>query len=146
MNPSLRLLLTTPQRVLVDCVEVVALRGEDASGSFGLRPGHIDYLTALVPTVLRWRLADGTTRFCAVGGGVLSLTDGLVRVACREAVAGEHLADLEARVRQMRENQEARARQTRIEHLRLHTRAVRQLVRYLRAGEETPFRSDGEAP
>lgn len=146
MSRPLRLLLTTPQRVLVDRVEVLALRAEDASGAFGIHPGHIDCLTVLVPTVLRWRLADGSQHFCAVGGGVLSLTDGLLRIACREAVAGERLADLEHQVQQVRESQQERARQARVEHLRLHTRAVRQLVRYLRAGEDTPFGRDGETP
>ncbi|MDV7214011.1 F0F1 ATP synthase subunit epsilon, partial [Azotobacter beijerinckii] len=59
-------------------------------------------------------------------------------------IVGEHLEELEARVRQTREAQHDSARQARVEHLRLHTRAVRQLVRYLRAEGETLFHPEGE--
>ena len=121
---------------------VLALRGEDASGSFGILPGHQDYLTVLAPTVLRWRLPGGGQRFAAVGGGVLTLAGGLLHIACREALLGERLAVLEAEVHQWREGQRDQARRMRVEHLRLHTRAVRQLVQYLRVGDDTPFGED----
>lgn len=144
MAEPLHLLIATPQRILVDLADVVALRGEDASGSFGLLPGHVDYLTVLRPSVLRWRRAGGELGFCAVRGGVLSLAGGELRVACREGILGSRLDELEARVREAREAQHDSARQARVEHLRLHTRAVRQLVRYLRAEGETPFNPEGE--
>lgn len=144
MSTPLHLLIATPQRILVDCADVVALRGEDGSGCFGLLPGHVDYLTVLQPSVLRWRRAGGELGFCAVRGGVLSLAGGELRVACREGIVGERLAELEARVSEAREAQRDSARQARVEHLRLHTRAVRQLVRYLRAEGETPFNPEGE--
>lgn len=144
MSAPLHLLIATPQRILVDCADVVALRGEDGSGCFGLLPGHVDYLTVLQPSVLRWRRAGGELGFCAVRGGVLSLAGGELRVACREGIVGERLAELEARVSEAREAQRDSARQARVEHLRLHTRAVRQLVRYLRAEGETPFNPEGE--
>ncbi|WPP44496.1 F0F1 ATP synthase subunit epsilon [Pseudomonas sp. AN-1] len=144
MAEPLHLLIATPQRILVDLADVVALRGEDASGSFGLLPGHVDYLTVLRSSVLRWRRAGGELGFCAVRGGVLSLAGGELRVACREGILGSRLDELEARVREAREAQHDSARQARVEHLRLHTRAVRQLVRYLRAEGETPFNPEGE--
>lgn len=145
MSAPLHLLIATPQRILVDCADVVALRGEDASGCFGLLPGHVDYLTVLQPSVLRWRRAGGELGFCAVRGGVLSLAGGELRVACREGIVGERLDELEARVREAREAQRDSARQARVEHLRLHTRAVRQLVRYLREEGETPLTAEGDA-
>jgi F-type H+-transporting ATPase subunit epsilon len=144
MAEPLHLLIATPQRILVDLADVVALRGEDASGAFGLLPGHVDYLTVLQPSVLRWRRAGGELGFCAVRGGVLSLAGGELRVACREGILGSRLDELEARVREAREAQQDSARQARVEHLRLHTRAVRQLVRYLRAEGETPFSPEGD--
>lgn len=146
MTEPLRLLITTPQLILVELSDVVALRGEDASGAFGLLPGHVDYLTVLQPSVLRWRRAGGELGFCAVRGGVLSLTAGQLRVACREGILGTRLDELEARVRESREAQEERLRQARVEHLRLHTQAVRQLVRYLRTEGETPFSPEGDLP
>lgn len=144
MSAPLHLLIATSQQILVDCADVVSLRGEDASGGFGLLPGHVDYLTVLEPTVLRWRRASGERGYCAVRGGVLSLSGGELRIACREGIVGERLDELAARVQEAREAQRDSARRARVEHLRLHTRAVRQLVRYLRAEGETPFNPEGE--
>ena len=146
MSAPLHLLIATPQQVLVDCADVLALRAEDASGCFGLLPGHEDFLTALVPSVLRWRRAGGEQGFCAVRGGVLSLRGGELRIACREGVLGERLETLEAGVHDARAAQLDSTRQARVEHLRLHTRAVRQLVRYLREEGESPLPLDGERP
>lgn len=145
MSAPLHLLIATPQQILVDCADMVSLRGEDASGGFGLLLGHVDYLTVLQPTVLRWRRASGEQGYCAVRGGVLSLSGGELRVACREGIVGERLDELEARVHEAREAQLDSARRARVEHLRLHTRAVRQLVRYLRAEGEMPFNPEGES-
>jgi len=144
VSAPLHLLIATPQQILVDCADVVSLRGEDASGGFGLLLGHVDYLTVLEPTVLRWRRASGERGYCAVRGGVLSLSGGELRIACREGIVGERLDELAARVQEAREAQRDSARRARVEHLRLHTRAVRQLVRYLRAEGETPFNPEGE--
>ena len=91
------------------------------SGSFGILPGHADLLTALVPSVVRWRTADGSTHFCAVRGGVFTVSAGHnVAVACREGVLGDSLEDLEAKVRAVRAQQMEADRKARVEQVRLH--------------------------
>jgi F-type H+-transporting ATPase subunit epsilon len=133
MNGTLHLTVTTPAQVLAESDNVVAVRVEDPSGSFGVLPGHADLLTVLVPSVVRWRTADGAARFCAVRGGVFTVSAGRnVAVACREGVVGDSLDDLEAKVRAVRARQREADRKARVEQTRLHTLAVRQLVRYLR--------------
>ena len=133
MNSTLHLTVTTPARVLVDSDDVVAVRSEDQSGSFGIWPGHADLLTVLVPSVVRWRTADGAARFCAVRGGVFSVSSGRnVAVACREGVVSDSLEDLEAKVRAVRAQQLEADRKARAARMRVHAYAVRQLVRYLR--------------
>jgi len=42
MSAGLHLLISTPVAVLVDADDVVAVRAEDESGSFGIRPGHAE--------------------------------------------------------------------------------------------------------
>jgi F-type H+-transporting ATPase subunit epsilon len=44
------------------------LRAEDASGSFGILPGHAPFLTALAISIVSWR-KDDTKGFapCAAG-------------------------------------------------------------------------------
>jgi F-type H+-transporting ATPase subunit epsilon len=138
MSGTLHLTVTTPGQILVDSGEVAAVRAEDESGSFGILPGHADLLTALVPSVVRWRTTDGTAHFCAVHGGVFTVSAGHnVAVACREGVLGDSLEDLEAKVRAVRAQQTEADRKARVEQVRLHALAVRQLLRYLRPSPAT---------
>jgi len=133
MSGTLHLTVTTPAQILVESDDVAAVRAEDQSGSFGILPGHADLLTVLVPSVLRWRTSDGAARFCAVRGGVFAVSFGRnVAVACREGVVGDSLEDLEAKVRTVRAQQLEADRKARVEQVRLHALAVRQLLRYLR--------------
>ncbi len=133
MSAALHLSVTTPSQILVESDDVVAVRAEDQSGSFGILPGHADLLTVLVPSVLRWRTADGAARYCAVRGGVFTVAAGRdIAVACREGVVGDSLEDLEAKVRTVRAQELEADRKARVEQVRLHALAVRQLLRYLR--------------
>jgi F-type H+-transporting ATPase subunit epsilon len=133
MSGTLHLTVTTPAQILVESGDIVAVRAEDQSGSFGILPGHADLLTVLVPSVLRWRTADGAARFCAVRGGVFTVSSGRdVAVACREGVVGDSLEELRAKVRAVRAQELEVDRKARVEQIRLHALAVRQLVRYLR--------------
>jgi len=133
MTAALHLTVTTPSQILVESDDVVAVRAEDQSGSFGILPGHADLLTVLVPSVLRWRTADGAARYCAVRGGVFTVAAGRdIAVACREGVVGDSLEDLEAKVRTVRVQELEADRKARVEQVRLHALAVRQLLRYLR--------------
>jgi F-type H+-transporting ATPase subunit epsilon len=128
-----RLLITTPTAVVIDDSDVVAMRAEDESGSFGILNGHANFLTALTVSVVSWRHADDRQRFCAVRRGVLSVTNGSeVAVATREAIAGDDLDHLEQVVlEQFRDTLEAE-RIARTKSLQLQMKAVRQIVRYLR--------------
>ena len=146
MNGALHLTVTTPGQILVDSGDVAAVRAEDQSGSFGILPGHADLLTVLVASVLRWRTADGATRFCAVHGGVFTVSAGRnVAVACREGVVGDSLENLEAKVRTVRAEQLEADRKARVEQVRLHALAVRQLLRYLRPNPAPVAPMDPEA-
>jgi F-type H+-transporting ATPase subunit epsilon len=133
MSGTLHLTVTTPGQILVDSSNVATVRAEDESGSFGILPGHTDLLTALVPSVVRWQTGDGAAHFCAVRGGVFTVSEGRnVSIACREGVLGTTLEDLEAKVRTVRVQQIEADRKARVEQVRLHALAVRQLLRYLR--------------
>jgi F-type H+-transporting ATPase subunit epsilon len=129
----MRLLITTPVAVVVDDAGAVAVRAADESGSFGILPGHADFLTALTVSVVSWRRAEGSRRFCAVRRGVLSVSNGtLVAIATREALVGDDLEHLEQVVlANFRNNVEAE-RTARTASLQLQMKAIRQIVRHLR--------------
>lgn len=143
MSATLHLSIATPASVLFDSTQVVALRAEDETGSFGILPGHAAFLTVLVPCVLRWHAADGVSHFCAIKKGVLRISAGHdVTIACREGVLGDSLELLEAQVRTTRAEQLDAVRRARVDETRLHAQAVRQLLHYLRPSTE-PARHGG---
>lgn len=129
----MRLLITTPVAVVVDDPGTVAVRAADESGSFGILPGHADFLTALTVSIVSWRRADGARRFCAVRRGVLSVINGtLAAIATREALVGDDLDHLEHVVlANFRDNIEAE-RTARTASLQLQMKAIRQIVQHLR--------------
>jgi F-type H+-transporting ATPase subunit epsilon len=89
----MRLMVQTPVEKMLD-LEVVAIVADGLEGSFGLRPRHIDYVTALVPGLLYYRDEKGEEGYLAVDRGVLVKQGSEVIVSVRQAVAGESLEDL----------------------------------------------------
>src|SRR4051812_15503617 len=95
----MRLLISDPTNVVVDHSDVVSVRAEDESGSFGILPGHADLLTVLTPSVVAWRRADGRMAWCAVRRGVLTVRGGTeVAIATRLGQLGDNLDELERAV------------------------------------------------
>lgn len=129
----MRLRIVTPLSVVIDEDGVLALRAEDATGSFGILPHHADFLTSLVISVVSWEGYDGTRHHCAVRRGVLSVRGGQdIAIATREAMPGDDLATLDktvlARFRTDIENE----RTEHVENTRLQLHAIRQIMSHLR--------------
>ncbi|GGB55672.1 ATP synthase epsilon chain [Roseibium aquae] len=127
MTRSMTLRIMTPLAIVVD-QPAGSLRAMDASGSFGILPGHADFLTRLAVSVVSWTTPEGASRFCAVRGGSLTMRAGHVAIATREAVTGDDLATLD---REVLERFHAEMDEERVEHVettRLHLSAMRQML------------------
>ncbi|NDR58437.1 F0F1 ATP synthase subunit epsilon [Aliiruegeria sabulilitoris] len=136
MKAGLHLNISTPTVILVEEPAAQSVRAEDESGGFGILPGHTEFLTALPASVVRWRDGDGRLRFCALRAGLMTVSGGnRVSIACREGILGDDLAALEAEVAKLRAAERDADRRARVEHMRLHASAVRQIIRYLRPGQ-----------
>jgi F-type H+-transporting ATPase subunit epsilon len=137
----MRLRVATPNAVVLDVSDVRHVRAEDETGAFGIQPGHADFVTPLVLSVISFRCADGQEQHVAVRAGVLRVRAGSsVEVATREAVVGDDLDRLQHAVLtrfRARSEQDAKAR-TRA--AQLNVAVVRHLYRYVRASR------DGQAP
>lgn len=132
MSELLHLQIATPAAVIVDSEAVTSVRAMDASGSFGILPGHASMLTVLPTSVVEWMEIDGRRRYCAVRGGVLSVSDGAkIAIASRSAVVGASLDELESVVLGTESAEIESNRQARVKQTQLHAQAVRHLVRYL---------------
>lgn len=140
---ALRLVVSTPMEIVLDRADVSHIRAEDESGSFGILPRHADFLTALTISVLTWRDRTGVEHYVAVRGGILQVRGGCtVEVATREALTGDDLGELEARVLTRFRDEADAERGSRAEALRLQIAAIRQICRYLRP-EAAPGRGPG---
>lgn len=132
----MRLRIVTPLSVVVD-EEIDSLRAEDASGSFGILPGHASFLTALAISIVSWKSA-GAERFCALRGGVMTVTDGTtIAIATREAVAGDDLATLDDEVLARFRSDADDERVEHVETMRLQLHAIRRMISRLRPGSGT---------
>lgn len=124
----MRLRIVTPLVVVVD-EDTIALRAEDDSGSFGILPGHADFLTSLAISVVGWKRVDGSRRFCAVRRGMLSINGGQeVAVATREAIVGDDLVTLDATVLARFRADSEQERSERFENNQLQLNAIRRIV------------------
>ncbi len=138
----MRLLITDPTSVVTDQPDVLSLRAEDESGSFGILPGHAAFLTVLAVSVVSWRCADDKPGFCAVSGGVLRVSNGQqISIATRQAVLADTLATLEPAVVERLRAEHDGERNARVATLQLHTRAIREIMRRLDAGASGSFES-----
>lgn len=129
---ALTLTITTPLTVILRADGLRSVRAADESGDFGIWPGHVPLLTVLHACVVRWRSGPGAWSYCALRGGVMTVERGSrIRIACRQGVLGGDLDALTAKVaREARIEQDA-ARAARIQQARMHTEAVRQIMRHI---------------
>jgi F-type H+-transporting ATPase subunit epsilon len=131
----MRLQITTPLSVVVDEDGILALRAEDATGSFGILPGHADFLTSLVVSIVSWQSGNETRHHCAVRGGVLSIDAGRdIAVATREAVTSDDLVTLDQTILSRFRADIETERTERVESTRLQLNAIRQIVSHLGSG------------
>ena len=134
----MKLTITTPLSVIVEEDGVLALSAEDASGGFGIQPGHADFLTSLAVGVVSWQSRDEARHHCAVRGGVLTVSPGRagqeVAIATREAVTGDDLATLDAAILSRFQADAEAERTERADGTRLQLDAIRQIVSRLRPG------------
>lgn len=127
MSASMPLRIMTPLAIIVNQT-ATSLRAVDASGGFGILPGHADFLTRLEVSVVTWATPDGAPHFCAVRGGALTVRGGRVAIATREAVTGD---DLDLLDREVLSRFRADLDEERVEHVettRLQLHVMRQML------------------
>ena len=143
----MRLLVTTPQSIIVDAEEVCHVRAEDETGAFGIQPGHADFITVLAVSVITWRDQGGQEHHVAVRGGVLTVRDGkLVEVATREGVGEDELSRLGRAVLERYRGEVEAEEESRISAARLQLATIRRLQRYLESARRQVPQGPPSAP
>lgn len=96
---EMRVTLRLPTRTLFEG-PATRLMAEAENGAFGMLPNHVDFVTALVPSVLILTLTDGEERIFGIDEGILVKTGHAVEVAIRRGVQGSDLASLRETVQE----------------------------------------------
>jgi len=119
-SQAMRLKILLPTEVLVD-EKVAKVTATAANGSFCLLPRHVDFVAALVPSVLSFHQPQGGERFAAVDDGLLVKCGDLVTVSA----LGDELERLQAHVRERFLELDEHARKARSAVFRLEAGALR---------------------
>jgi len=143
----MRLVVTTPLDVIADITDVRLLRAEDETGSFGIMPGHADFLTVLGTSVVSWRNDSGEEHHVAVSGGVLSVRDGdLVEIAAHEAFTEDTLETLGGTVRERFREQSEAEQEAWTTATRLQLATIRSIERYVSGERAVPTAAMAAGP
>lgn len=123
----MKLTVWLPADVLLE-EEVVRIKAQAENGWFAILPKHIDFVTALVPSVLTFQPAGKPEEYLAVDHGILVKCGSDVKVSTRNAVRGIDLEQLKRDVeKQFREHEELEKKARALE-AKLETDLVRNLL------------------
>jgi len=90
----MKLKIFLPTRIFLETA-AASVTATALNGSFGLRPNHIDFVSALAPGLLGYRPSqESEERFVAIDRGILIKQGDEVRVSVRNAVSDAPLEDL----------------------------------------------------
>lgn len=90
----MRLRVLVPDEVVLD-TEIVSLVAEGEDGHFGIKPRHIDFVSALLPGLLFFTRKEAPQgEYLAVDRGILVKQAEAVTVSTRRAVGGVPIEEL----------------------------------------------------
>ncbi|HWE49971.1 MAG TPA: F0F1 ATP synthase subunit epsilon [Bryobacteraceae bacterium] len=116
-----------PAEVLFE-EKVSRIRAEARDGWFGILPRHIDFVTALVPGILRFQPCGAAEEYLAIDHGILVKCGAEVSISTRNAVRGGDLGQLKKNVEAQFGERAERERQGRELESRLEADLVRHLL------------------
>ncbi len=74
--------MVTPPKIIEKRVKAIRLK--DESGFFGIMKGHINFVTAIEPSLCYYLDENDREVFLAVDGGIVSIKGGMVTMTSRE--------------------------------------------------------------
>ncbi len=106
----------------------IQVSGVAGNGGFGILPNHIDFVTALVPSVLIVAEAGGGERIFGIDEGILVKKGHVVDIAVQRGVEAPDLASLDAAVTDFWDMMEDEERAARAALSRLEADMVRRFA------------------
>ncbi len=119
--------LLLPTRTLFEG-QATRLSAVAPNGSFGILPNHVDFVTALVPSVVTLGLADGSEQIFGLDEGLLVKKGPTVAISVRRGVRGDDLDTLHQTVENSFVRMDEEERQARSALSRLEADMVRRFA------------------
>ena len=123
----MKLNILLPTKIFLEA-EVTKVVAEAENGNFCLLPHHIDFVTALVPSLLSFISVEGQERFLAVDEGILIKCGAQVWVSTRQCIEGQDLGDLRQTVEKQFRVIDEREKLTRAALAKLEANLIRHFV------------------
>jgi len=127
MAPDMSVTLSLPTRTLYEG-RAVRIAAVAPNGAFGIWPNHVDFVTAIVPSVLTLGLPDGTEEIFGVDEGLLVKKGHSVAVVALRGVRGDDLGTLQSTVESSFIQMDEEERQARSALSRLEANMVRRFA------------------
>lgn len=124
---SMSVTLRLPTRTLFEG-RAERLTAVAPTGAFGIWPNHVDFVTALVPSVMTLRLADGSEAIFGIDEGLLVKKGHTIAAAVLRGVHGDDLGTLWETVRESFMQLDDEERQARSALSRLEADMVRRFA------------------
>ncbi len=99
MAGDMQVTVRLPTRTLFDG-RATRLTAVAENGSFGILPNHVDFVTALAPSVLTLHTPEGRERIFGIDTGLLVKKGHAVEIAVRRGVESDDLGSLRKTVRE----------------------------------------------
>ena len=129
----MRLRVLIPDEILLD-QEVIKVTAEAINGSFTLLPRHIDFVSALVPSILSYSTGEGEEEFLAINEGILIKCGDDVRVSTPNAVIGNELGKLREMIRERYQKIDENEQKTRQAIFKLEADLVKRFMELNKIG------------
>jgi len=123
----MKLTVLVPSEIVLE-EEVDRIKGQAENGWFGLLPKHVDFVTALAPSVLIFQPQGGQEEYLAIDHGILVKCGREVWISTRDAVRGTNLEQLREQVEKQFQQREELEKKARALEAKLETDLVRRLL------------------
>lgn len=133
ISTDMTVTLRLPTRPLFEG-QALRLTAVAPTGAFGILPNHVDFVTALVPSVMTLQLADGSEAIFGIDEGLLVKKGHAVSVAVLRGVSGDDLGSLQETVQAHFVRMDEEERQARSALSRLEADMVRRFAELRRPG------------
>lgn len=135
MADSFELSIFLPNRVLLN-THVQRLGADAENGRFVVRPNHIDFVTALVPSILYYEEPEAT-HYLAIDTGMLVKREDQVWVSVLQAIPSDDLEHLDHIIEAEFRALDERQKQTQTALTRLEVSFMRGMMDIGRASRES---------